>query len=160
MHYRRLTRYGDVGGPLPIPETRPTQCSVDNCQKKPLSRGFCSHHYNAYRSVSIGDVDLDNAYIGVNKDGYQITKKGAVHRIVMAKHLGRPLRKHETIHHKNGINDDNNIANLELWSSAHPPGQRVADKLAWAKQILEDYGCAVRMSGEAIVLLSQQNENQ
>tara|TARA_R110000850_G_scaffold131633_1_gene252519 strand:+ start:17 stop:409 length:393 start_codon:yes stop_codon:yes gene_type:complete len=77
----------------------------------------------------------------INKDGYvSMHFKGKLeHRVVMAEHLGRKLLKHETVHHKNGVRNDNRIENLELWSTYQPAGQRAIDKLQWAKEIIALY---------------------
>lgn len=61
------------------------------------------------------------------------------HVVVMSEVLGRPLLDHERVHHLNGDRSDNRRENLELWSVSQPPGQRVSDKIKWAKEILALY---------------------
>jgi hypothetical protein len=84
-----------------------------------------------------------HGYIYITKKRHPNSqKKGRIyeHTFVMSEHIGRPIKKGESIHHKNGIRDDNRIENLELWSVAQPAGQRVKDKIAWAKSFLKEYG--------------------
>ena len=57
----------------------------------------------------------------------------------MERMLGRPLLQTESVHHRNGQRDDNCPENLELWSRSQPAGQRVVDKVAWAKELLGLY---------------------
>jgi len=66
------------------------------------------------------------------------------HILVMEEILGRYLVPGESVHHRNGVRDDNRPQNLELWTRPQPTGIRVSDAIAWAHEILglyEGYWC-------------------
>jgi hypothetical protein len=85
-------------------------------------------------------------YLSFKKKGHPCAdKNGRVQasHLVMYEYIGRPLKKGETIHHKNGDKLDNRIENLELCTTNHPHGQRVTDLVEWCKEFLKDYGYKV-----------------
>lgn len=107
-------------------------------------RNFCS--YDCKRAFAIENpvrqiTESGYAKLWVGKGALGADASGHIleHRLVMQEHLARPLLRHETVHHVNGVRTDNRLENLELWSSSHPSGQRVADKIAWAREILATY---------------------
>lgn len=84
-----------------------------------------------------------HGYIYINKVNHpNAQKRGRIyaHTFIMSQHLGRSLYKNESVHHKNGIRNDNRIENLELWHKGQPAGQRVEDKIKWCKEFLKGYG--------------------
>ena len=92
-----------------------------------------------------GRTTSSSGYILVQMPGHPAAQANGYvpeHRLVMEKKLGRLLLPEETVHHINGMRKDNRPENLELWTSRQPKGQRVADLVAWAEEILTLYSDA------------------
>ena len=146
MHLDRFKGGRPLDAPLQMRGL--TECIVEGCTQRPAGRGLCHMHYSRanpkrgrppkplddpkYGSVPIRSLTADG-YVRVNGNVLE-------HRVVMQQMLGRKLHRHENVHHKNGNRADNRPENLELWSSSQPSGQRIEDKVAWAREIIAMYG--------------------
>ena len=87
-----------------------------------------------------------DGYRYISRDHPNSNKYGKIfeHTFVMSEFMGRPLKKGENVHHKNGVKSDNRIENLELWDKNQPSEQRVEDKIKFYKEFLQEYGYEVK----------------
>lgn len=152
-HYKRMRRRGHAGTTAVGERAARRVCAVACCDRVARTRGWCDGHYQRARKYgTAGDLPvMAKAPRGsggrwVDHHGYVIITAGgrggrriSEHRLVMERALGRELETRESVHHRNGIRTDNRIENLELWSSAHPAGQRVSDLVAFAREVLAKY---------------------
>ncbi len=148
-HYWRWRAHGDPGSAATVTRKRKgVPCEVSECRRLAEGDGLCRMHYerrrrrgvlggpNALRAARGAGSRTRHGYRVITVNGRQVLE----HRYVMEQHLGRPLRKSETVHHRDGNRSRNTIDNLELWTGAQPSGQRAADLLAWAEEIVARYG--------------------
>lgn len=106
---------------------------------KPLGRNENGRKTPYCRDCAKGDKHPNFSGGYLNHDGYRIIRGKLEHRLVMENYLGRKLYRDENVHHINGVRTDNRVENLEIWSTSQPSGQRIKDKVYWAKMILGRY---------------------
>jgi hypothetical protein len=150
-HYTQMRATGETRAIKPRVANGPTHiriCKFDDCGRKSCAYGYCQTHdaqvkagreLVAIRERNRGWIINGGGYVVRNTrvNGRQI---GILqHREVMEGMIGRQLIKGENVHHINGVRHDNRPENLELWSTSQPSGQRVADKLAWADEMIALY---------------------
>lgn len=153
MHHSRKVRGQDMFAP-PFRVPKGDRCTVKGCPRKQRKRQLCSVHYTRYLNgqdlaapirrfnVPLGSTRDRRGYVAVKvrRGGPPQDQWEYEHRIVMACLLGRDLRPEESVHHRDGDKANNHPDNLELWAKGHPAGQRVREKVAWAREIIALYG--------------------
>ncbi len=90
-------------------------CSAKHNQQHP----YGSDHHN----WKGGSLLQGYVIVQVHPDDPMISMAGSArrcfeHRLVVARALGRPLKRHEIVHHINHVKDDNRLQNLQLFSSS------------------------------------------
>ena len=85
-------------------------------------KGGKSKDKKGYIHIKLSSDDI--YFLMANSEGYIFE-----HRLVMAKSLGRCLKPKETIHHLNGIKDDNSKENLTIVTNKSHPSKTFIKQL-------------------------------
>lgn len=131
-HYQKLRRYGERSISHPEICTRCDNPVFSYVKKKTGKRSYSATCKECLHKDSLARSIAKNGMRGYDSQGYvRIRLENgqfvAEHRLVLEQKLGRKLRKGESVHHINGIRDDNRPENLELWLGAIRYGQRAKD---------------------------------
>ena len=165
-HWRKAIAAGTLPGATQCSAKRK---GGGSCTRSATMDGMCAYHKSregkAPSERSHAPTSHDRRQINgggyvllwrPNHPGSLVTGYITEHRLLVCEALGRKLLPTEQVHHRSGNKADNTIGpcflltkcdcqtrhNLELWTKSQPSGQRVADKLAWAHEIIALYGKA------------------
>ena len=102
------------------------------CRKESLSKNWRGGRCRIKQGYILILLKPENPFFPMAKSGGDNDHRYIFeHRLVVAQHLGRCLRKEEIVHHLNGIRDDNRYENLALVTvKSHP-------KHSFVKQLQE-----------------------
>ena len=115
---------------------RVQMCPVHRAYDAAIARGIPA---DQLRFTPEGHLLMPDSGEGYERRVLTNGKNISEHSYQMSRHLGRELFPGESVHHRNGVRDDNRITNLELWTKPPRPGIRAADALAWAREIIARY---------------------
>jgi hypothetical protein len=118
------------GKPMKRESAQCFECRSVAREKNGAWKGGRTYHHAGYSMIRMPEHPRAK-----NNGGYVFE-----HVLVMEEILGRHLLPGETVHHLNGVRDDNRLENLELWTRPQPAGIRARDAVAWALEILARYG--------------------
>lgn len=113
--WKTYTNIPDISKQMNIP-LKPIRTFLQTFPDKNWLREAKYKHPDGYIHTRVAPNDPFNPNPG------EVTIMGE-HRYIISKHLGRLLYKNESVHHINGIRDDNRIENLQIRQGQHGSGQ-------------------------------------
>lgn len=148
IHYGRNLNGTNMDKPF-ITHNKGLVCKNPDCTKPAHAKGFCKNCHKKF--IKYGDAQYkkpiqkrltSNGYVAWHEpENIHSMSDGNVleHRYIIGEEIGRRLTREENVHHKDGNRTNNDRDNLELWNTSQPPGQRIEDKLKWAREIIKMY---------------------